>query len=249
MISGPDQKSLSSTGISLHVVSVGLEIAGRLFLTGTRTAVSKAMVSSCGVCATQMPVSVNSSGWSAPSTNSGRLSRRMSSPSYAGWNRTSSVTSSWGLRKPSVGSTENSGPNASAFHRHLLPMSPMFSSCSFRIAREFATTAPKKSMSVSSLSSTPTADPPSTMSVRCSPPMSILISSENGSILDCGVYMSSRSMVSRGLSESVAGRRCRSRVSRRWIADSRFTKASTGEEFLILIRRSTIDPTLTAPRA
>mmetsp|Transcript_21423 Transcript_21423/g.48499 ORF Transcript_21423/g.48499 Transcript_21423/m.48499 type:complete len:250 (+) Transcript_21423:1721-2470(+) len=173
----------------------------------------------------------------------------MSSCTWRGWKRNSSVTSSLGLRKPSVGSTLKSGANRSDAHRHLVPMSPTFSSCTLRVVLLLATTAPKKSMSVSSFSSTPTAEPLMTMTVLRRPPTSSRRSSANGSMRCWGLKERSISVTSLGLSEKSEGWRVIPNSSKRaadWAMEQR---AKTGEKFLSLTRFSVVVPTLMAPSA
>mmetsp|Transcript_32310 Transcript_32310/g.82287 ORF Transcript_32310/g.82287 Transcript_32310/m.82287 type:complete len:224 (-) Transcript_32310:5283-5954(-) len=213
-----------------------------------RTGHSNEMDPSWGSWETHMPVSVMLRG-SLPSIMRGMLSRRTSSLMRVGWNRNSRVVSSWGLRNPSEGSTEKSGRKAPGCSRHLVPMSPTFSSCSLRLVLVPLTMAPKKSMSLSILSSTPTAEAERTMRVRLVPATSILTSSEKGRMRLCGANTTSSSAVSRGRRSKVVGRSEMLKASRRAAACSMEHEAKTGDEFLILTLRSTMVPTLTAPSA
>mmetsp|Transcript_46679 Transcript_46679/g.113658 ORF Transcript_46679/g.113658 Transcript_46679/m.113658 type:complete len:211 (-) Transcript_46679:1888-2520(-) len=125
--SGPDQKSLSMTGCSSQGESVGFLMAGRGLVSVCRTGPSKSIDPSWGSCDTQMPVRVTLR-LSAPSMKRGTLSHRQSSLTLRGWKLNSIVVSSLGFRNPSIGSTLKSGAKAPGAHRHLVPMSPTFSS-------------------------------------------------------------------------------------------------------------------------
>mmetsp|Transcript_11083 Transcript_11083/g.25926 ORF Transcript_11083/g.25926 Transcript_11083/m.25926 type:complete len:238 (-) Transcript_11083:1441-2154(-) len=235
-------------GYSIQGTSVGFLMGGIVCIALLRTAHSYEMEPSCGSCETHMPVRVMLRG-SDPSIMSGILSRLQSSLIDVGWNINSRVVSSCGLRNPSDGSTEKSGSKAPGCRRHFVPMSPTFSSWSLRLVFVPLTMAPKKSMSLSSLSSTPTAEAERTMRVRLVPATSILTSSEKGRMRLCGAKTTSSSIVSLGLRSKVVGRTEMLKASRRAAACSMEQEAKTGEEFLTLILRSTIVPTLTAPRA
>mmetsp|Transcript_27009 Transcript_27009/g.71109 ORF Transcript_27009/g.71109 Transcript_27009/m.71109 type:complete len:283 (-) Transcript_27009:6517-7365(-) len=179
--SEPVQYSFSMTGRRRHTLSVGFWIAGRSLAVLVRTGVLNSTDSCSGSCDTHTPVSVSESG-SDPSMKIGMLSRRISSLTTEGWKAISKATSSCGLRNPSVGSTLKLGRNDDGVSFHLVPMSPAFSSTTLRYVFECATTAPKNTMSVSSFTSIPTAEPLRTRSTLEWPATSNTTFSVNGSI-------------------------------------------------------------------